>query len=530
MKALITAFLLLAGTGLFAQEITIGHSEEFTNVTPKATWHSFLGHDETGFYILKKEGPISSEKIWLEKYSPDFKLLYTYNIEATSGVMGNSMLHRYTKMNKGKVIVFLEGWNKAESQNSLWLKEVGTDGKLPEEGTLLEKEFSTGQMKSADYSVSFSPDGSKLVVMTEKPYAKGQREELRLQVFSTDGYTSLWTKEITFENEAERYPSNDVLVTNDGLVYLYKDYKISNKEHTYQLFTYGKDLEKSAAIYLMGYFPSAYKMQLDETGNLILAGTLANAGENASNWRGVWYLRADATGQILQNKTEQLGADLLRLVVSEKNAMQDNFALDNYLLKDVLLKPGGGIILLTEYQRKNYSVVGTTQPPVYNHELEYGNVAVVSLDTEGKRLWSNVIVKKQQENTLNADHHYGSVAYQLKNNNLYVVWNYTDIHVDMPLGKFRYWFDRSGAKINIDNIFGKEAFYPTVLTVLQPDGTFGHPNHSFNSLPLTEIQKPNAFSMAIDPSFFFSTSNGIVVLSRMPGGEAKRFKFNTIRF
>ncbi len=530
MKALFTAFLLLAGTTVFAQEISVGHSEEFTNVTPAATWTSFLGSDETGYYILKKEGPISSEKIWLEKYSPDFKLLFTYNIESTSGVMGNSMMHRYTKMNKGKVIVFLEGWNKAESQNSLWLKEVGADGKMPETAIPLEKEFSTGQMKSADYSVSFSPDGSKLVVMTEKPYAKGQREELRLQVFSTDGYTSLWTKEITFENEAERYPSNDIVVTNEGTVFLYKDYKISNKEHTYQLFTYSKDSEKKAVIDLMGYFPSAYKMQLDASGKLIMAGTLANAGENASNWRGIWYLRADASGAVLQNKTEQLGADLLRLVVSEKNAMQDNYSLDNYMLKDVLLKPDGGIILLAEEHRKNYSAIGTAQPPVYNYELDYGNAAVISLDAEGNRQWGNFIVKKQHENTLNPDHHYGSIAYQLKNNNLYVVWNQMDIHIDAPLGKFRYWFDRSGAKINIDNIFGKEAFYPTVLTVLRPDGTFSHPDHTFNSLPLTEIQKPNAFSMAVDPSFFFTTNDGIVILSRMPGAEAKRFKFNTIRF
>jgi len=530
MKFLSTFVFFLSSAAAFAQPVTVGSTEEYTNIIPEASWKQFLGYDATGYYILRESGPISNQKIWLEKYSPAMKLISTTNIESTSGTMGNSLLHRYTRWDHGKVYVFLEGWNKVESQNSFHVKVMNDDGSMPETATLLETEFSTGQLKSADYSVSFSPDGSKMLVLTEKPFKKGEKEELRLQVFSTKDYTSLWKKELTLENESVRYPDNDIAVDNSGIVYLYKDIKISGKEHTYQLVTHGGDFTKTEKIDLQTYFPTHYKMQIDSTGKLVIAGTLATQGENASEWRATWYLQADASGAIVQNKVEQLGTELLRLIVSEKAAATDNYSLDNYVFKDVVLKPNGGLILLAEYQADSYTVIGTAQPPVYQYDLRYGNVVAISLDENGNRVWANVLVKGQQELTLNKDKHYGSFAYQLKNDQLYLVWNFTDLHVDFPVHSFRYWFDRSGAKINIDNIFGKEAYYPTMLSVINPDGTFQYADRSYNALPLEDIQKPNAFPMAVDPSFFFPTPEGMVILARMPGKDSKRFKFNTIKY
>jgi hypothetical protein len=232
----------------------------------------------------------------------------------------------------------------------------------------------------------------------------------------------------------------------------------------------------------------------------------------------------------MNNKVEQLGAQVLRLVVSEKAAQVVNASLDNYVLRDVLLKPGGGVLLLTEYERKSSTAVGTATPPVYQTGYEFGNVITISLDENGSRLWSQVLEKKQSEVTMEPSKHYGSFTYQLKGDELYLVWNFMDLHTDSPIRTWRYWFDRSGEKINIDNIFGKEALYPSLLTVINADGSFRYADRSFNSLPLEDIQKPNAFPMAIDPSFYFATPKGIVVLARIYGEDTKRFKFNTINY
>jgi hypothetical protein len=530
MKKIATWIGCLAFCGVQAQ-VTVTSSEEYTNNTPLAGWTKALGQDETGYYLLREAGSVSQPVLLLEKYSPALKLVYSKNIESTTGVMGNSEMHRLTEMNHGRIVVFVEGWSKAEGKNSFLVKEVREDGTVAEKGILLETEPATGLMKSARYSVSFSPDGSKLLVLTQKPFAKEEKERIRLQVFTTDTYASIWKQDLTLENEADRFPVNDIAVDNAGNAYVFQDIKITMKEHQFRLVTANADQFNTTPLDLRMYHPSAHKMQIDNAGKLLICGMLVVQGTTHSNWQGTWFLLADSKGEILQNKVEPLGADLLRMAgIAEKRAMTENFSLDDYVLKDVILKPSGGAWMITEELRKSSNVVGQVTPPVYEYTFQYGGIMTIAMDGDGNRQWTNWLEKRQEERTLDPNRHYGSFAYQVKDDKLHYVWNFMDLHSDPPLNKYRYWFDKAGSKINIDNVFGKEAFYPTMLTTINGDGTFAYADRTFNALPLEEIQKPNAFLMATDPSYFFPTKNGIVILSRMPGIESKRFKFNTINY
>lgn len=515
---------------LFAQDVTVKSSQEFPNQYQTGTWTKSLGEDETGYYLLREYGSISSPRVILEKYSHTFQLIFSTSIESTSGTFNDSKLHRYTTMNNGKVYVFLVGWSKAKQQNSFHIREVNEDGSLSDRTIELETEAASGQMKSSDYSYSFSPDGSKLLVLTDKPFAKGAKESLRLQVFNTDDFSSIWKQDLTLENESERNPSNKIVVDNQGTAYMLKDIKVSLKDHLYQLITAGKDFSTLEGIDLQGYNLGQQKMQMDHAGNLLIAGTLVPAGRRNTDWQAVWFLKADAKGQILVNKIESLGKEMLSLVVNQKNAEKEGFILDNYVLKDVLLKSDGSLILLTEEQKETKTVIGQATPPVYEYSLFFGNAIAVSLDANGNRLWNAAVEKSQSERTLDPKIAFGSYAYQLKNDKLYIVWNYTQIYSDPPLNKFRYWVDKNGSKINIDNLFGRDALFPTMLTVLDANGNHDYRERTFNSLPLDDIQKGNSFVMAVDPSLYFTTDNGMVILSRMPGIDAKRYKFNTINY
>ncbi len=514
----------------FAQEVKVASSQEYTNQFQNAYWTDALGQDDTGYYLLREFGPISNTTIVLEKYSPEFKLLYATNIESTSGTFNDSKLHRYTAMSNGKVYVFLVGWNKEKQQNSFHVKVVNEDGSVSDQMFDLEIEPATSQMKSSNYRFHFSPDGSKLLVLTEKPFSKGLKETIRLQVFDTDMFSSLWKQDLTLENESERFPSNEIVLDNKGTAFLLKDIKISNKEHVYQLIVTGKDFSTLTEINLEGYGLGQRKMQFDQTGHLLINATLVPAGRRNTDWQAIWFFKTDAKGQVLHHKIEALGSGMLNLVVSSKNAEKTGYVLENYTLKDVLLKSDGGVILLTEEQRQSKTPIAQSNPPVYEHTLFYGNVLIVSFDADGNRVWDKVIEKNQAEKTLDPKIGFGSYAYQLKNDKLYLVWNYMNIHLEAPLQRYRYWIDDKGTKNNIDNIFGKEAFFPTLLTVIDKDGNFDFRDRTFKSYPLENLQKTNAFPMAVDPAIFFATDKGMVILSHMPGIASKRYKFNTISY
>ncbi|MDD2982383.1 MAG: hypothetical protein PHQ74_03255 [Crocinitomicaceae bacterium] len=530
MKKLVTLIFSASLIVSFAQEVKVTSSPEIANQNQTATWSKALGQDETGFYILKEFGSISNASVVLEKFSPKFELLFSTSIESTSGTFNDSKLHRYTTMKNGKVYVFLVGWSKAKQQNSFHVREVNEDGSLSDRTFELETEPATGQMKSANYSYSFSPDGSKLLVLTDKPFNKGAKESLRLQVFNTDDFSSIWKKDLTLENESDRFDGNQIIVDNQGTAFLLKDVRISNKEHVYQLITTGKDFSTLSGIDLQGYGLGQRKLNIDAAGNLLVAGTLVPAGRRNTDSQATWFFKANSKGEVLMNKVEALGKEMLSLVVSEKSAEKEGYVLDNQVVKDVLLKEDGGIILLLEEQRETKTVIPQSVPPVYEYTLFYGNVLAISMDATGNRVYNAVIEKNQTERSLDSKVVFGSFAYQLKNDKLHVVWNYTQVLTDPPLNKFRYWKDKSGAKINIDNLYGLEAFYPTMLTVLDAHGNFDYRDRTFNSLPLVNIQKGNSFPMAVNPMIFFATDKGMVILSRMPGIEAKRYKFSSIAY
>jgi hypothetical protein len=534
MKQLSTFLLSIACTTVFAQaEVT--SSAEFTNEPANQQqnpyWNRVLGQDETGYYLLRRSGPISNEVTIIEKFAPgSMKLVSTYEIAGASGSFNDSKLHRLTELQHGKIVTFWEGWSKAEGKNSFIVKELNEDGTLPDDEFVLETEPAAGQMRSANYKISYSPDGKKLLVLTQKPFAKDSKEMIRLQVFDAVTYQSLWKQNITLENESERAPDNNILVDNAGRAYIFKDVKITNKEHIYQLITAGEGGMKLSLIDLKTWYPTYHKMLFDGKGNLVIGGMLAEAGSNRSNWQAAWYFAASPEGEILVNNAEPLGAGLLRLMMNEQQAAKEGAKLSDYVLKDVLLKEEGGVLLIAEQQKDLKTIVGQTTPPVYTHDLEFGGVVLLSYGADGTRKWNTYYDKKQTEKSHDEKMHYGSFAYQLRNDNLYMVWNFTEYRTDFPITNFRYWVDRNGSKINIDNLYGKEAHYPTLLTVINSDGSFQYTERTFASLPLEAIQQPNAFPMAIDPSFYFTTPKGIIVLSRMPGPQAKRYKFNTINF
>jgi hypothetical protein len=530
MKILLTLLFSASLTVFNAQDVTVTSSKEFTNQTETATWTKALGSDETGFYLLREYGSISNASVILEKFSPTFELIYSTSIESTSGTFNDSKLHRHTTMKNGKVYIFLVGWSKAKQQNSFHVREVNEDGSLSDRTFELETEPATGQMKSSDYSFSFSPDGSKLLVLTDKPFNKGGKEALRLQVFNTDDFSAIWKQDLTLENESERFAGNEIIVDNQGTAFILKDVKISNKEHIYQLITTGKDFSKLSVIDLQLYGLGQRKMNIDAKGNLLITGTLVPAGRRNTDWQATWFFKADSKGEILINKVEALGKEMLSLIVSPKNAEKEGYILDNHVVKDVLLKEDGGVILLMEEQRETKTAIPQSAPPVYEYNLYYGNAIAISMDAAGNRVYNAVIEKKQNEKSLDSKIVFGSFAYQLKNNKLYIVWNYTQILSDPPLNKFRYWVDRNGGKTNMDNLYGKEAFLPTMLTVLDANGNYDYRERTFNSLPLENIQRGNSFLMAASPLMYFTTEKGMVILSRMPGIGSKRYKFNSITY
>jgi hypothetical protein len=531
MKGIIISCGLLLGTmSILAQDVT--SSKEMVNKYANAFFNSFLGQDSNGnSFVLRKEGSVVSEAIVLEKYDASLNFVKGFEVPSTIGLMGDVELHRKTVMDNGRIYHFYEGWNKADGKNSYIVKVSDETGAIAEEDFVLETEPSKSQLKSAKYSLRFSPDGSKLAILTNKPFVKKGKEEVRVQVFSTKDFQSIWSKDIILDNESKRFPSNELVLNNLGVAAIFKDIKVSNKEHIVQWISVQSTGHKVETLELNGMYCTSSKMLVNKDDDFVVVGMLVEPGPWTNTWQNILHLSSYSDGRMKSLKSEPLGADLLGVFLTEKQSQKKDFKLIDYVLKDVLLRADGGLTLITEYQKITKKNIGTAESPKYDHLLTFGGILIVSFDNLGNRLWHSYYDKEQVDHTRNPLVNFVSFAYALNSNDdLFLIWNYTGFKYESRGDGYRYWIDKSGAKMNIDNIYGAEALYPTLLTKISSDGVLENTERTFSSIPLKEIQKPNAYPMGVDPSIFISVENGMILLSRMKFESAKRYKFNTITF
>lgn len=530
MKAYFLIGLLIAFVfNTKAQEVNIISSPELSNPYPQDFWTQNLGSDESGYYLIRDLGPPTNPEIILEKFDPNFTLLYSKNIESSSGILGDSKNHFETILGNNEILVFLASWNKERKEGGLWVQRFSTNGEKVGSEIQLLSDLEISLLKSSEYKISLSEDGSHLAVLTEPTFDKNAMESFRISVFKTDDFNKIAEKEFTFSVEMERYPRNEVLVNNSGVAFGFKSVKISRKEYKYYLASVGMESHFQEELNFKEDQLNQSKFIINTKGELVGVGLIAELKKYITLWQKTWLMIANGNG-IVQRKIEPLGAALLSNFMSEKRAAKEGAAINYFQLKDLLEKPEGGYLLLTEQldERKTALSTQPNQATAYNYRFNYGGIVLISFDETANRNWFTFYDKKQKLESIHPKMQLGSFAYGIANNKLNMIWNYTEIHPTISFPR-QHWIDKSGDKIAVIDVFGNEAVYPTFLTSVNlKDGSLNYTERTFSSLPLADIQKENNFPMAVDPSIFFSFSDGIVLLSRMRDEMPRKFKFSWI--
>jgi hypothetical protein len=531
MKSIFYAAALTLGCAstLLAQEVNIQNSEELVNQSNTTFFKEFLGFNSNGFYVLRSNGEIVNEEILIERYSKSFKHIITIRVPHAEGVYGDGKSHRQTTMINGKIYHFYTGWNKKEGKSSLHVYLSDEDGAPYKEARVLENLNAPSQMNSPLFFNYFSPDGTKLLIATELPFEKGATEKFKLQVFSTEDLSPLWSYTINYEFESKRNPFNLVAINNAGVVVVFKEHDHGKKERTYQWISVTEKGPEVEPLNLNGTYPITSKLVVGKNDEFFLSGMTTELGKNITTWQRVMHLRANKNGKMLSFTNAFIDQELLRKVASEKAASTPGYALSDYVLLNTFTTSKQFTYLIIEQQTMTKNIIPNTQPVASEYIYNYGNVIVLALDNNGEQIWNTVLDKKQSEKTLDPNVKNGSVLSIIKNDKVYLLWNYFAFEREVGNAK-RFWRDKSGAKIYVDDIFGRDAIFPVFMTAIDDKGAFVYDSRTFASLPLFNLLKGGSFAMAFDPNFYTQTEDGLVVLTRMDGKSAKRYKFSTISF
>lgn len=546
MKKIIAVFIFCFFPGIiFCQEPVYEWGQPLTDETPQAEITGIIYSDSSGFYVLRDNESVSNHLVFLEKYSPEYKMLYSLEVIplGSQGVMGNSMLYRTILTGKNKFLVFSQGWNKETGKGNYTVKTITPDGKIDDEGKELESLTAEKQANAGYHHPALSPDKSKLLILTDMPYEKDGKEKIRLRVFDAQTFTQLWTKDITLNFESKKGVNNEGIVDNDGNVYVFKKFE-EKGDYTYLLYTCDavKKEWKENTLDLKGNLVSDYTFLFNNKGNAVLTGFYYTKFD--TEWKGIYYFRFNKTSLNFDvNVVEPFGVKFLQNFMNENAASKEDAALKNFKLRDVLsMSADGNILIIAEKEltsQKMLPVVAGQTTAKYEYTITSEEIVAWCIKEDGSELWSTVIPKSQSTTTQDISERWDSFVYGLIGDRLYILWNNINL---TPVGIIvnpEKWIAQDGKSYTYKTAFdagywdktgtnvSRTTNHATFIYIVEANGTLTYADTKYG-LTLFNLHKDCPFSMSLKPDIFYTVDDGIILMGEMQS-ISKKYKFGIIK-
>lgn len=528
MRLFHLAAALAVGFGLCAQEPVYRWGPPATNDFTERTIEKLLDLGDQGFVLLRVAVDATTVRhYWLERYDKTLQLVGTTEVAFKGGIMGDAYFLDDIVAVNGSLFAFVSHWEKAAGEHTLMLHPLDFDGVL-QEGTLLDVVSAEKMSNRGSYEWTFSPDGKKLLILTELPFVKGAKEALRLTCFEVPSLAQQWRHEQTLEIESDKAVHNDVAVDNSGHAYMYK--KIWTKPSwTYQLYaTDGKGSWKAhQPAGLEGKQIEDHRLTVGQDGAcFVYALFTTEPSAYIKRVHGSWYARFLANGTVSVDRVDDLPRDMVATLSGERIAENaDKSFIDDLRIKDILYRSDDRPLILLEQVKSDSKAVAGSSPMQFTYEWIYGDAVALCLEPgTGRTLWWQSVEKKQEVRNNRGQDEYGSFVYFLKADRLYILWNNTDLSV--PSIPAANWTEPDGTRYVKHKAFDSNTMHATFMQVIEPDGHLAYADRTFG-LPLFHLHEGAVFEMSMTTPFFFDQNGDLVVLAMMHNG-GKRYRFGFI--
>jgi hypothetical protein len=518
---------LSMGHFLFAQEPVYKWGEPCTNENLDRQIEKLLNLGNDGFAVLKsKTGTGLVKTYWIEQYDASLKLVETNRVDFAGGVMGDSYDVTDIHVVNGKIYAFVEHWHKAYGHNTLLVRELSVGGKMTEIAEL-DIIDAKKMMNRGKHEVSFSEDGTKLVVLSQLPGVKKTNENFRISCFAVDGMKRLWSHEKETTWPSKKYYNQEVCVNNKGVSLLFKRTRVKSVWN-YSIYSIGEsgDLTDHTGLLLEGLEMEDFQLKFNSKDELIAYATITNKGAVAEKRvHGSWFAKFDTDMKLQTVLQSDWDASVLTEVGGEKLAGKKEPMLKNFTLKDILFREDGNMLVLIEQMRAEKDMITGANPIRYNYKWAYGGVLTLALNPEsGETLWSQFFDKKQVTTNNQDWDEYGSFVYHLSGNRLFVLWNATELSIaSIPPAN---WTEPDGTRYVKHKAFDEKTSHGTFMHVIEEDGSMAYDNRKFG-LPLFTMHSGAVFPMSMSARFFFE-SNGMLVLRAAMNNGGKRYRYGLI--
>lgn len=515
-------FFLLSIVVAYAQEPIVNWGAILQPDYGSETSLSVLGMKDSEVYLQRKSGPVSNQNFVIDKYSKDFSKIYSKEIQTAYGSISDNKTLEHVMLTDNTIIAFYRGWKKATKQVACYAQIFSTDCEPMSDFIELHSFTVAQQLNSGNFNFSISPDKSMVIVKTDMPFVKGEKEKVRIAVYDAQTMKELWSKNITLTNESERGVRNEIYVDNAGNAYMFKTQFLPKNARSYTLFTCNATNQTwtSNPVNLNNKLIAQHAIRFNAKGELTVVGFYGT--QNEYKIEGTFYCKVNTSSlKFDTQKTSPLGAQLLKNWKSEKAAMAPGASISDFKILDVVSQSNGNSIIISELQMSTYkNIAPAGSAPKYEYSLTYKDIMAICLNQDGTQAWGSVIPKMQSEKSLKTEPRIGSFAYALHNDRLYCIWNNIELTgISVPPRK---WKDAQGNEhVDRKDFDSKTTSIPAFMNVIEPNGELAYKDGTFG-LPLFGFHNGSPFPLYVNPLIFVDDADGLILLAEMKNMQRYR--------
>lgn len=519
--------MLCAGQFVSGQEPIYNWGPPNTNDFTDRQLSQMLALGDDGFVLLRqKTDPTFVTHYWLEFYDANLQLHSNNEVAFSVGVMGDSYDLERIEVVNGSIYAFVSHWDKKAQRNSFHIQSLGLNGELTE---LAELDVITAQKMGnrGMFKTSFSPDGSKLLVLSEQPFVKKTQEQIQLKCFEVGTWKLNWEQAQTLDFPSSRAYHNHVQVTDKGDAVIFK--KVWQKpEWVYAMYTGNADTWNATKdLGLSGKEVLDHQLVVDNAGMVVLYATWSiDPSSFSKKAHGAMMVRVDPELNLRIQLNQGWGEAILTHFVGENAAQNERRAmLEDFHVKDIIFRNDGAMLVLMERMKYESNPIAGSSPIQYTYHWNYGDFLALCYNVEdGSMNWWQTFQKPQSvQNNQDVDP-YGSFVYHLKEDRLYVLWNNTGLSV--PSIPPANWTEPDGTRYVKHKAFDEKTVHATFMHVIEPNGILAYEHRTFG-LPLFGLHSGAVFEMSLFTPFFFEINGNLVVMAAMHNG-GKRYRFGFI--
>jgi len=451
--------LLLSSLVSFAQEPQFVWNTANTKPNLDIT-SKFYGNLSEGIYVYNNIPPSGTEfnpsitvECFNEKLDRNFKKNITVDpLEDFVNVV---------YLNK-KAFHFKSLFSKDAGKNTLNAIGINSDGSFDKPiaiaGINAEKLSKRGR-----FDVASSPDGKKLVILSEPEWVKDENEKITITLYN-EKLEKIWSSEQTYAYPWTRAVYNEPFVNNDGTVFILKKTDMKGEGNTYSVFSFNGKSLKEFKIQLDGNKKAATLVKsFSPDGNLTIAGYYTEDAKVkigfGTAYHGSFISSFDKSGETTK--------------ISAVNPFEKR--------KDIAAKSiifnGANTILMGEEFFINAKSASNSQDMFAKDYAYYAkNIWIDGFDTSGKSIYGTSIKKDNSSN--NDFGRWNSYFSALMKGKIYVIFN-----------DEKYRYDEKKKAI----VFGSSPRIPVYATIDPNTGVAAETRPIANFPPLFGEKEPAMF-------------------------------------